>query len=226
MFEARLPQADVFKKVIDAIKELVQEATIDCSDTGISLQAMDSAHVSLVSLLLRSDGFETFRCDRNMSLGFNISSDSITLKAGDKADTITFLFESKNQEKVSEFELRLMDLDVDHLGIPETDYKCVIKMPASELQRICRDLGQIGDSVVITVSKDGVGFSSTGDLGSGKIKLSQTANADKPEESAAPLASQVILSLTADVPAVVEFPIEDLGYVRYYLAPKIEDEES
>lgn len=122
MFEARLPQADVWKKVIDAIKELVQEATIDCSDTGISLQAMDSAHVSLVSLLLRSDGFETFRCDRNMSLGLNISrfvwvtftqfvsfsaakilkcagsSDSITLKAGDKADTITFLFESRSKE--------------------------------------------------------------------------------------------------------------------------------
>lgn len=97
-------------------------------------------------------------------------------------------------------------------------------MPASELQRICRDLGQIGDSVVITVAKDGVGFSSTGDLGSGKIKLSPSANADKPEESvsiemsesltmtyslhyfniftkAAPLSSQVILSLTADVPA-------------------------
>ncbi len=73
MFEARLPQADVWKKVVDAIKELVQEATIDCSDTGISLQAMDSAHVSLVSLLLRSDGFETFRCDRNMSLGLSIS---------------------------------------------------------------------------------------------------------------------------------------------------------
>lgn len=73
MFEARLPQADVWKKVIDAIKELVQEATIDCSDTGISLQAMDSAHVSLVSLLMRSDGFETFRCDRNMSLGLNIT---------------------------------------------------------------------------------------------------------------------------------------------------------
>ncbi|KAH9278726.1 Proliferating cell nuclear antigen [Echinococcus granulosus] len=247
MFEARLPQADVWKKVIDAIKELVQEATIDCSDTGISLQAMDSAHVSLVSLLMRSDGFETFSAAKILRCAG--STDSITLKAGDKADTITFLFESKNQEKVSEFELKLMDLDVDHLGIPETDYKCVIRMPASELQRICRDLGQIGDSVVITVAKDGVGFSSTGDLGSGKIKLSPSGNADKPEESisiemsesltmtyslhyfnifakAAPLSSQVILSLTADVPAVVEFPIEDLGHIRYYLAPKIEDDEA
>ncbi|KAL5103284.1 hypothetical protein TcWFU_008281 [Taenia crassiceps] len=114
MFEARLPQADVWKKVIDAIKELVQEATIDCSDTGISLQAMDSAHVSLVSLLMRSDGFETFSAAKILRCAG--STDSITLKAGDKADTITFLFESKSQEKVSEFELKLMDLDVDHLG--------------------------------------------------------------------------------------------------------------
>lgn len=30
---------------------------------------MDNSHVSLVSLSLRSDGFEHFRCDRNMSMG-------------------------------------------------------------------------------------------------------------------------------------------------------------
>ncbi|CAH8288714.1 unnamed protein product [Heterobilharzia americana] len=258
MFEARLTQADVWKKIIDAIKDLVQEATLDCTENGISLQAMDNAHVSLVSLLLRSDGFETYRCDRNLSLGLNITSaskilrcasgnDAVTLKAEDKADTLTFVFESKNQEKSSEFEIKLMDLDTDHLGIPDTDYKCIIRMPSAQLQRICRDLSQIGDSVVISVAKDGVSFSSTGDLGTGNIKLCQSANCDKPEESvtvemheavsmtyslhyfniftkAAPLSAQVVLSLTENVPAVVEFSIEDLGYIRYYLAPKIEDD--
>ncbi|CAH8595632.1 unnamed protein product [Dicrocoelium dendriticum] len=258
MFEARLNQADTWKKVVDAIKDLVQEATLDCTENGISLQAMDNAHVSLVSLLLRSDGFETYRCDRNLSLGLNITStskilkcasgsDAVTLKAGDKADTLTFVFESRNQEKVSDFEIKLMDLDVDHLGIPDTNYTCVVKMPSSELQRICRDLSQIGDSVVISVAKDCVSFSSTGDLGTGNIKVSQSANADKPEESvsivtsedvsityslhyfniftkATPLSSRVVLSLTENVPAVVEFTIEDLGYIRYYLAPKIEDD--
>ncbi|KAA0196244.1 Proliferating cell nuclear antigen [Fasciolopsis buskii] len=258
MFEARLNQADIWKKVVEAIKDLVQEATLDCTEGGISLQAMDNAHVSLVSLLLRSDGFETYRCDRNLSLGLNITStskilkcaganDAVTLKSGDKADTLTLVFESRNQEKVSEFEIKLMDLDVDHLGIPDTDYKCVIKMPSAELQRICRDLSQIGDSVVISVAKDGVNFSSTGDLGTGNIKLMQSANADKPEEAvsiemneavcmtyslhyfniftkATPLSSQVVLSLTENVPAVVEFNIDELGYIRYYLAPKIEDD--
>ncbi|VEL06796.1 unnamed protein product [Protopolystoma xenopodis] len=243
MFEAKLSKAEIWKKVIDAVKDLVQEATLDCTENGISLQAMDNAHVSLVSLLMRSDGFETYRCDRNLSLGLNITRYSYF-----PCFTVIVL-ETKqtDQEKTSDFEIKLMDLDVDHLGIPDTDYKCVIRMPSSELQRICRDLGQIGDSVVISVAKDGVRFSSTGDLGTGNIHLSQTANADKPEESvsiemheavsmtyslhyfniftkAAPLSSQVVLSLTENVPAVVEFTIDDIGYIRYYLAPKIEDD--
>ena len=73
MFEAKLVKGEIWKKVIDAIKDLIQEATLDCSENGISLQAMDTSHVSLVSLLLRSEGFETYRCDRNINLGLNIT---------------------------------------------------------------------------------------------------------------------------------------------------------
>ena len=35
---------------------------------------MDSSHVSLVSLILRSEGFAPFRCDRSLTLGINIGS--------------------------------------------------------------------------------------------------------------------------------------------------------
>ncbi|CAF4835505.1 unnamed protein product, partial [Rotaria magnacalcarata] len=51
---------------------LVNEATWECSSNGITLQAMDSSHVALVSLVMRSEGFETYRCDRNMSLGISL----------------------------------------------------------------------------------------------------------------------------------------------------------
>jgi len=32
--------------------------------------------------------------------------------------------------------------------------------------------------------------------------------------------------MSPEVPLVVEFKIGELGYIRYYLAPKIEDEDS
>lgn len=62
MFQARLPQGNLLKKLIDSIKDLVTEANFDVSEAGIQLQAMDTSHVCLLALLLRSDGFEEFRC--------------------------------------------------------------------------------------------------------------------------------------------------------------------
>ena len=43
-------------------------------------QAMDNSHVSLVSVTLRADGFDKFRCDRNLSMGMNLVSMSKILK--------------------------------------------------------------------------------------------------------------------------------------------------
>lgn len=108
MFEAKLPQGNVLKKLLDAIKDLVPNANWDCAETGISVQAMDSSHVSLVSLQLNSDGFEPFRCDRNLTLGMDTGTlskilkcasndDSITIRAEDSSDTVSFIFESQSK---------------------------------------------------------------------------------------------------------------------------------
>ena len=128
-----------------------------------------------------------------------------------------------------------------------------------------RDLSQFGESVVISCTKEGVKFSAAGDIGTGNIKLAQTANVDKEEEAvtiemqepvtltfacrydelnvgsvitvifarylnmftkASCLSAQVSLSMSPDVPLVVEYNIGEIGQVRYYLAPKIEDEDN
>ena len=59
----------LLRQVVEAIKDLIDDANFDCNSAGFSLQAMDSSHVSLVSLSLRSDSFEHYRCDRNVSMG-------------------------------------------------------------------------------------------------------------------------------------------------------------
>merc|ERR1719494_1774634 len=187
MFEARLIQGNLLKKVMESLKDLLTEATWDCTDGGIQLQAMDTSHVSLVSVDLKADGFDKYRCDRNLSMGKILrcagNDDIITVKAEDQGDTVTFMFESPKQDKVADYEMKLMNLDQEHLGIPETDYATVIKMPSAEFQRVVRDLSQFGDSVNICCTKDGVKFSASGDIGTGNIKLAQSANVDKEEEA-------------------------------------------
>ena len=76
-----------------------------------------------------------------------------------------------------------MDIDSEHLGIPDTEYDAIIKMDSGEFQRICRDLGQLGtESIIIDASKEGVKFSAAGDIGAGSIMLKQSANIDDEED--------------------------------------------
>jgi proliferating cell nuclear antigen len=70
--------------------------------------------------------------------------------------------------------MKLMDIDSDALGIPDTDYDARVTMPSAEFSRIVRDLGQLGESVRIEVSKEGVRFASDGEAANGSVLLKQT----------------------------------------------------
>uniref|UniRef100_A0A8C7FD02 DNA sliding clamp PCNA n=1 Tax=Oncorhynchus kisutch TaxID=8019 RepID=A0A8C7FD02_ONCKI len=223
MFEARLTPGLIIKNVLDALKDLFTEACWDVSSSGISLQSMDSSHVSLVHLNMRLVSMsKILRCAGN--------EDIITLRANDTAETL-LMFETENQEKVSDYETKLMDLDVEQLRIPEQEHNCVVKMPSGEFSRICRGLSQIGDAVMITCAEGGVQFSASGELGTGNIKLSQTNIVDNEDESVrekaraiipnySSLSNTVTLCMSAGVPLVMEYRIADIGHIKYYLAPK------
>ncbi|KAM0787345.1 hypothetical protein ACM66B_003434 [Microbotryomycetes sp. NB124-2] len=185
MFEARLTQAELLKKILDAVKELVTDANFDCSDEGVKLQAMDNSHVALVSLNLASSGFEQYRCDHDMSLGMSLASltkiikcaandDTITLRADANVDALGLLFEAKASDRVAEYEMKLMDIDAEHLGIPDTVYDAEVQLPAAEFARVVKDLKELGESVKIEVSKEGVRFSSEGDVGKASVTLKPT----------------------------------------------------
>ncbi len=101
---------------------------------------------------------------------------------------------------------------------------------------------------VCLLSQDGVKFSTNGDIGSANITCRQNTAVDKQEEQtvidlnepvqltfalrylnsfskATPLSTSVILSMSKELPVVVEYRIAEIGHIKYYLAPKIEDEE-
>ncbi|KAJ5106315.1 hypothetical protein N7456_002990 [Penicillium angulare] len=255
---ARVREDRARQAVVDAIKDLVQDCNFDCNDSGIALQAMDNSHVALVSMLLRAEGFSPYRCDRNIALGINLASltkvlraaqneDILTLKAEDSPDAVNLMFESPETDRLSEYDIKLMDIDQEHLAIPDTEYAATVEMPAMEFQRICRDLNALSESVVIEASKEGVKFSCSGDIGNGSVTIRQHTNVDKPDQNvtiqlsepvaltfslkylvnfckASNLSSSVTLHLSQEVPLLVEYGLGS-GHLRFYLAPKIGEDE-
>ena len=260
MFEARLLQGVLLKKIIAACKDLVSEANFDCNSRGISMQAMDSSHVSLVTVLLRAEAFDPYRCDRNICMGINMGSlfkllscggaeDSLTLKHDDaNDDKVELEFVAPDGGRVSEYALKLMNIDADLLGIPDNiEYDAEITLPSGEFQNLCKNLTVMGDVVTITCTKEGVLFSSGGELGAASISYKAGHDLNKEDgvklnvtnqislsfalrylnlfTKASVLAPTVSLSLNKETPMLVTYNIENVGYAKFFLAPKINENE-
>jgi proliferating cell nuclear antigen len=114
MFEARLIGGKTFRQIVDSIKDLVTDGNIDCTPEDISIQCMDSSHVSLVAVSLSAAAFDHYRCDRTLSLGFNSTNmskilkmmgrdDILILKAEDDGDVMTMMFENPKTETIADF---------------------------------------------------------------------------------------------------------------------------
>merc|ERR1719162_1134196 len=153
---------------------------------------MDSSHVALVSLMLRESAFADFKCDRATSLGMNVDSlgkvlkmcgpsDSLKLRFQDGEDTVSFQCESGADDRITDFSLKLMQIESEHMEIPEQQYKVVVKLPSSEFQKICRDLKEFGETMQVKASKEGITFSVQGDAGGGNVML-KPRDAEKPED--------------------------------------------
>jgi proliferating cell nuclear antigen len=256
--EMHLQQAVLLKKVVDAMKDLCKDVNFDCSEKGLQVQSMDSSHVALVSLILRESAFSEYKCARPASLGMNVdslgkilkmcgTSDSLKLKWQTDADTVSFQCEGGDQDRISEFDLKLMQIESEHMEIPEQQYKVVAKLPSSEFQKICKDLKEFGETMQVKASKEGITFSVSGDVGTGNVLL-KPRESEKAEErvaltvhepvtanfalrylvnfaKAAPLCGSVELGLGADSPLLVKYDLEnsDNGHMQFYLAPKIDE---
>merc|ERR1712048_869517 len=198
------------------------------------------------------------KCDRPTSLGMNVDSlskvfkicgpnDSLKLRWQNEADTLNFQCENSEDDRIADFDLKLMQIGSEHMEIPEQQYKVVAKLPSAEFLKVCRDLKEFGQTMQIQASKDGIRFSVQGDVGTGNVVL-KPREADKPEErvsltvhepvnatfalrylvtfsKAAPLCGTVELGLGPDAPLLVKFDVDkaDNGYLQFYLAPKIDE---
>merc|ERR1712066_472042 len=158
----------------------------------MGVQSMDSSHVALVSLLLRESAFSEFKCDRATSLGMNVDSlgkifkmcgpnDTLKLRWQNDVDTVSFQCESGEDDRIADFDLKLMQIESEHVEIPEQQYKVLARLPSAEFQKVCRDLKEFGETMQIQASKEGIRFSVQGDIGTGNVMM-KPRESEKPEE--------------------------------------------
>ena len=95
-FKCEIFQAKVKDVIIDSSSSIVNEENLEATSNGLSLQSMDSAHVSLVSLNMKEESFEQYRWDKNTTLGLNLLDFDKVLKLIKPNDVMTILANEDN----------------------------------------------------------------------------------------------------------------------------------
>ncbi|CEM22517.1 unnamed protein product [Vitrella brassicaformis CCMP3155] len=163
--------------------------------------------------------------------------------------------DSWKPDRSSRIKMKLMDIETEQLGLPQdTDYQCTAKIPASDFQRICRDMAGFGDTIKISCNRNGITFSVQGDVGEGEVFLKpKKAKKDENQSEnvtvvvkeavelsfalrylnyftrATPLTDFVELSMNEGTPVRVKYTLLDnrdnAGSLCFYLAPKLDEGE-
>jgi proliferating cell nuclear antigen len=139
--------------------------------------------------------------------------------------------------------MKLMDIDSEHLEIPEVAYACSVTLPSSEFSRLMKDMANFGSTVTLHVKEDVFIVETTGDMGLATVTVKQDKVSKQPTEiecssetkmrfplnylviftKAQNISEQVSLYLSDGIPIHVSYDMGDKGTIGYHLAPKLDE---
>lgn len=245
MFKAKV-KANVLKSVIEATTTLVDEVKLHITPEGISLKAVDPAHVAMVDLSLGSKAFAEYKAT-DLELGVDLDKFKEILKLATSEDTIGLEYkEDQNRLVVSVGNLvRRMSL-TDTAGIPDPKVPNLnlpnkIKVKATELSQGIKASESVSDHIALICDDGGFELIAEGDTDTVNLKLTKNQLVElKASErtkslfsldyfsnmvKAADGSNDLSLALGSDYPVRLEFEFASgHGHVTYLLAPRIESD--
>jgi proliferating cell nuclear antigen len=220
------------------------------------VMAMDGSHVALIHIKLYADRFEYYKCDRKLFVGLNMSNLYKLIKTVTNLDSLTFFIDEdnihefciriENSDKNSSttFRLKMLDIDEHEIRIPDVHMESVISMPSNDFQRICRDMQNISDHVIITARCDKLQLNCVGDFASQETIIGEANHGlvfspnskDFHEVSgrfslkyinlftkSTNLSNTLEIFLKKDYPFMMKYDVANLGDLMFCLAPSVQD---
>jgi proliferating cell nuclear antigen len=245
MFNAKV-KSEVLKGVIDVVSPLVNEVKLNITPKGISLRAVDPAHVAMVDLEIKSDAFDEYKAT-NMEIGIDMDKFASIMRLSTSNDIVNIEYDEETNRLIIKIGnlVRKMGL-IDTTGMPDPkmpnlNLPAKVVLKASELTQGVRASETVSDHLSLTVNKDDFELFAEGDTDTVNLKLNKDlllelvtnskckslfsidyfSNMIKPVRGDDP----ITIMIGNDNPIRVEFNIaENKGHVTYLLAPRIESE--
>ncbi len=244
-FNAKI-KAEILKTLIDVTSPLVSEVKLNIKKEGVSLRAVDPAHVALVDLHIGKEAFEEYRADET-ELGIDIDKLSGILKLSSSNDIVSLEYDEKDNRLIVKIGnlTRKMAL-IDTTGMPDPkmptlDLPGKVVLKASEITKGIKASEAVSDHLALIVTEDSFEVFAEGDTDIVNLKISKDDliehstdgkykslfSIDYLSNMVKPVKSDEVVTINVgnDNPTRLEFDIADSkGHVTYLLAPRIEAE--
>lgn len=236
--------ADVLRQVVDVVSTLVDEAKFKVDKDGISLRAVDPAHVAMVELSLSKNAFDEYS-GTETELGIDMERLEDILRLAHSGEKLAIEHtDGKNHLVVTIGRLTRRMALVDTAGmsdprVPNIELPSSIVLKAEQLSFGLKASDKISDHIALVAEEGYFEMSSEGDSDSVEYRLPKddlvAIDSKQKVRSLFPLdyfqnmaraispSSQVTINLGNNYPVRMEFDIaEGKGHVKYLLAPRVE----
>ena len=246
--ELVLKSADVFKKSMEAISVLIDEAELVVSQNGLELKATDPSQISMVDFSLPKKAFEKFEAVETR-LGLDLDYLNQVLARAQSSDQLVLgLDEKKAFLKVTikgtaerSFQVPLIDISSSEVPNPRIEFDSELIISAGFLQSAFKDAALISSHVVLGCNEEKFFVKATSSKGNLNEEVKQ--NKDSLPElrvkrecksmfpldylqdmlKAAASDTKVNLFIKTSAPIRVSYPIGEAN-ISYFLAPRIESQ--
>ena len=89
LLEIKTVQSSAFRILIEALKEILTDANIECDSSGMKIIALDASHTVLVHMKLDASNFEQYYCPEKTSLNISMLNFFKLIKTVGNCDTLT-----------------------------------------------------------------------------------------------------------------------------------------
>lgn len=243
-------QSGAIRTLVELLKEALNDVNFIFDETGVRVTAMDGSHVALIHMKLEASKCEEFFCKEKIEVGLNMLHFFRLVKTINNSDTVSFyikeneknelgiIISNSDKNSLTNFKMKLLDLDIKDINIPDVDIECIITMPSNDFQRMCRDMLNISETVKIVSGDDHLRILCEGDFASQETIIGETTHGlvfNKNDNvvsgkfslkylnlftKGTNLCNTIELYMKNNYPLILKYNIANLGEIRFCLAPK------
>lgn len=248
MLRIEFEDAKNWLDLLDAVRDIVEEAVFVATQEGLSLRAMDSARVAMVDLKLPVIYFPDFKVDEEkVSFAISVADMIKSLKGIKKGYRLVIELGEENLLKLSligkgrhVFEFPLLDISAESIPSLKVNFEASVKIETDILGNAVKNLEKFSDYVTFRATSEKLILTGRSEKGRAASEFSkdELISLEVSKDVVSSYSTEYLLNILGRselsevttlefgnrMPLKTTYTLAGEGSISYYLAPRTEIE--